>query len=92
MFDAIWIAVLVLLLANVTIALIVSARRRVPHRWLLTVLLTGTTGAAVIGVLTSLTGPTRFLDAALVLIALTALTAAVRVTLRPANPRRQETS
>lgn len=82
MYDVIVIAVVVLLLANLIAAFLATARRRVPDRWLLAVLLSGTTGAAVVALFTVLMddGDARFLDVAVVLIGLTALTAGLRVT------------
>lgn len=95
MLQFVAVAVVVLLIANVVTALVVSARRRILDRWLLTVLLTGTSGAAIIATLTLLAGAgaRRFLDVAVVLIALTALTAAVRIAAaqRPAEMTRDET-
>lgn len=82
MFDILLTAVFVLLLVNVTIAFVVTARTRIADRWQLSLLLAGTSGAALVLVLSMLLGPaasSRFVDVAVVLIGLASLTAAVRV-------------
>lgn len=78
MSEVVLIAVFVLLLLNLVTALLLTARRA--GSWLLLILLTGTTGTALIALLAVLTddGSHRFVEAALVLMGLTALTAAVR--------------
>ncbi|MCT1616540.1 hypothetical protein [Kocuria marina] len=83
MFEILLTAVFVVLLVNVVVAFVVTARRPVTDRWLLSLLLSGTTGAALVVLLTLLLGPaasSRFPDVAVVLIGLAALTAAVRLT------------
>ncbi|MGK4218243.1 hypothetical protein [Kocuria marina] len=83
MFEILLTAVFVVLLVNVVVAFVVTARRPVTDRWLLSLLLSGTTGAALVVLLTVLLGPaasSRFPDVAVVLIGLAALTAAVRLT------------
>lgn len=82
MFDILLMGVFVLLLVNVTVAFVVTARTRIADRWQLSLLLAGTSGAALVLVLSMLLGPeasSRFVDVAVVLIALASLTAAVRV-------------
>lgn len=83
MYDVIVIVIVVLLLANLVVAFWSTARHPLTDRWLLAVLLSGTSGAAVVALTTVLLsdhGSARLLDVAVVLIALTALPAAVRVT------------
>lgn len=83
MFDALLIVVFGVLLINVVIAFVVTARRPVTDRWLLSLLLTGTTGAALVILLVMIldaAASSRFLDVAVVLIGLASLTAAVRLT------------
>ncbi|MDT0118678.1 hypothetical protein KocCE7_09500 [Kocuria marina subsp. indica] len=75
--------VFVVLLVDVVVAFVVTARRPVTDRWLLSLLLSGTTGAALVALLTVLLGPaaaSRFPDVAVVLIGLASLTAVVRLT------------
>lgn len=77
--ETVLVGVAVLLVMNLVVALAVFARSRHTGGWLLVVLLTGTTGAAVVALLASLSGNAgRFLDAGLILVGLAALTAAVR--------------
>lgn len=68
------------LLINLLVAVIASARGSRTESWLLVILLSGTTGAALVAVLTVLAGAeqTRMLDVGLILVGLAALTAAVR--------------
>lgn len=78
--------VLVALLANFVAALVAFVRRGFHENWLLVVLLTSTTGAGMIALLTvledildeNLNSPFRLLDVALILTGTAALTAAVR--------------
>lgn len=73
------------LLLNLLVAAVVAVRR---HRssWLLVVLLAGTVGAAVAAILAVLDGDnTRYLDVALVLTGTAAVTAVVRLAVRPAH-------
>lgn len=72
-------AVLILLLVNVTVAVVLISRRAVRGSWLLILLLIGTTGAGSVAVL-SLLAPgesARFADAGLVFTALAAVSAVV---------------
>lgn len=80
MTDVVLTAVAILLLLNL-LAAIVASLRRGTGRWLLVILLTGTTGTALIALLAVLTdGPAhRFVEAGLVLMGLAALTAVVRL-------------
>lgn len=72
-------AVLVVLLLNLIVALIVFARRSLANNWLLVILLAGTSGAALTGILAVLAEDgRRFADVALVLTGTAAVTAAVR--------------
>lgn len=83
MFEILLTAVFVLLIVNVVVAFIVTARRPVSDRWLLSLLLSGTSGAALVVLLTVILGAaasSRFLDVAVVLIGLASLTAAVCLT------------
>lgn len=82
-------AVCLLLIINVMVALIVEARRRTAPSWLLVILLSGTTGAAIVAVLSVLAGYShRLLDVALVLTSTAAITALVRArfVLSPTTP------
>lgn len=86
MYETILTVVAVVLVLNLVVAFTATARRKVGDRWLLAILLSGTSGAAFIALLTVLaTGmgddgaASRFIDVAVVFIGLTALTAAVRV-------------
>ncbi|NUL47527.1 hypothetical protein F7P69_20320 [Cellulosimicrobium funkei] len=81
-------AVLVALLLNLVVALAAVTRRQLPNRWVLFVLLTGTTGAALAAVLALLLdvgGAPRSLDIGLILAGLALVTTAVRAT----APRRR---
>ena len=83
MFEILLTAVFVVLLVDVVVAFVVTARRPVTDRWLLSLLLSGTTGAALVVLLTVLLGPaaaSRFPDVAVGLIGLASLTAVVRLT------------
>lgn len=77
--EAVLVGVAVLLVVNLVVAFAVFARARHTGGWLLVVLLTGTTGAAVVALFASITGNSgRFLDVGLILVGFAALTAAVR--------------
>ena len=83
MFDALLTVVFGVLLINVVVAFVVTARRPVTDRWLLSLLLSGTSGAALVVLLVMILGAaasSRFVDVAVVLIGLASLTAAVRLT------------
>ncbi|EXF24782.1 hypothetical protein BG28_03455 [Nesterenkonia sp. AN1] len=85
MIDVVLLGVFAVLLANYVLALSVFARRGLAGNWLLVVLLTGTTGAALAAVLAALSEDgSRYLDVALVLTGTAAVAAAVRAGL----PRR----
>lgn len=72
-------AVAALLLLNLVVALTVFANRQVAGGWLLVVLLTSTSGAAITALLASLfRGAERLLDLGVVFVGLAALTAGVR--------------
>lgn len=82
-------AVVVVLLINFIAAILAFARRGFSENWLLVVLLTGTTGAALVALLVVLGGdtdvgspgdlpPARLLDIGVILTGTAALTAAVR--------------
>ena len=58
MFEILLTAVFVVLLVDVVVAFVVTARRPVTDRWLLSLLLRGTTGAALVVLL----GPRRRRD------------------------------
>ncbi|MFJ4760944.1 hypothetical protein ACIP1V_09230 [Kocuria marina] len=62
MFEILLNAVFVVLLVDVVVAFVVTARRPVTDRWLLSLLLRGTTGAALVVLLTVLLGPRRRRD------------------------------
>lgn len=90
MLDLILIAVFLVLLVNLVVAALVGTRQRGRDSWLLIVLLSGTTGAALTAVLALSASPPdlRMLDVGLILTALAALTAAVRtVGLRRSSPQ-----
>ncbi|GAB3190562.1 hypothetical protein [Nesterenkonia suensis] len=94
MLDLILIAVFLVLLVNLVVAALVGTRQRSRDSWLLIVLLSGTTGAALTAVLTAVlalsVSPSdlRMLEVGLILTALAALTAAVRtVGLRRSSPQ-----
>lgn len=90
--EAVLAGVAVLLVINLLAAFAAVARARHTAGWLLVVLLTGTTGAAVAALLAALSeNPGRFLDVALILAGFAALTAAVRVAAgrRPATDAAQ---
>ncbi|MCH8560964.1 hypothetical protein [Nesterenkonia sp. DZ6] len=88
MSEAVLLGVFAVLLANYVLALAVFARRGLAGDWLLVVLLTGTTGAALAAVLAALADDgARYLDVALVLTGTAAVAAAVRAGLRR-RPRR----
>lgn len=71
--------VLVVLLLNLVVALVVFSRRCLANNWLLVILLAGTSGAALAGILAVLAEDgERFADVALVLTGTAAVTAAVR--------------
>lgn len=79
MIQAVLLAVFAVLLGNYVLALAVFSRRGLSGNWLLVVLLTGTTGAALAAVLAVLSeGGSRYLDVALVLTGTAAVAAAVR--------------
>ncbi|WP_147103530.1 hypothetical protein [Nesterenkonia populi] len=85
MAEAVLTVVFAVLLLNLLAALLVCARRGMAGSWLLVILLAGTTGAALTGILAVLSDDgRRFLDVALVLTGTAAVTAAVRAAL----PRR----
>lgn len=74
--------VVIVLIVNVTLAIIVIARRAQPGSWLLVLLLSGTTGAGAIAVL-SLVVPgdsSRFVDTGLIFTALAAISSVVAAT------------
>ena len=96
MFQTLLVALMMVLFFNLLVALFSVYRRPRPDRWLLVVLLSGTSGAALLALLAVLLDSngaaneqfSRFSDPAIVLIGLTALTAAVRVTARRSSRRR----
>lgn len=88
MIEAVLLGVFAVLLVNYVVALTVFARRRLAGDWLLVVLLTGTTGAALAAVLAALSDDgARHLDVALVLTGTAAVAAAVRAGLSRSAPR-----
>lgn len=77
--SAVLSVVLVVLLLNLVVALVVFSRRSLADNWLLVILLAGTSGAALAGILAVLAEDgERFADVALVLTGTAAVTAAVR--------------
>lgn len=89
--TAVLSVVVILLLLNLVVALIVFARRGLARHWLLVILLAGTSGAALAGILGVLAEDgERYVDVALVLTGTAAVTAAVRAGARrrrlPAHP------
>ena len=88
MIETVLLGVFAVLLANYVVALAVFGRRRLAGDWLLVVLLTGTTGAALAAVLATLSDDgARYLDVALVLTGTAAVAAAVRAGVRRPSPR-----
>lgn len=80
MVQVVLTAVFAVLMLNLIAAAVVAVRQS--SSWLLVILLTGTTGAAAVAVLAVMAGDSgRFIDAALVLTATAAVTAAVRAAL-----------
>lgn len=81
--DVLASAVFLVLLVNVVTALVVVSVRGRPGTWLLVLLLTGTTGAALVSLLAltmrgeATVDHSRFVDIALVLTALAAVSTAV---------------
>lgn len=77
--SAVLSVVLIVLLLNLVVALVVFSRRSLANNWLLVILLAGTSGAALAGILAVLAEDgRRFADVALVLTGTAAVTAAVR--------------
>lgn len=72
--------VLAVLTVNIVVAVVATVRRPHHERWLLAVLLVGTAGAGIVAVSSVLAGADgrRFLDVALVLVALALVSTAVR--------------
>ena len=83
MLDIVMISIVILLLANLVMALVVLGRRTNGNGWLLALLLTGTTGAALAAVMAALFAEelSRFADLSLVLMGLAALPVVMRVML-----------
>ncbi|WP_022871111.1 hypothetical protein [Yaniella halotolerans] len=83
MLDIVMISIVILLLFNLVMALIVVGRRTNGNGWLLGLLLTGTTGAALAAVMAALFAEelSRFTDLSLVLMGLAALPVVMRVML-----------
>lgn len=91
MIEAVLLGVFAVLLANYVVALAVFARRSLAGDWLLVVLLTGTTGAALAAVLAVLSQDgARYLDVAMVLTGTAAVAAAVRAGLPRHRSRAEE--
>ncbi|WP_146340725.1 hypothetical protein [Nesterenkonia sp. NBAIMH1] len=88
MVETVLAAVFVVLVLNLVAALVICARRRRAGSWLLVILLAGTSGAALAGILavTAEDGE-RYFDVALVLTGTAAVTAAVRAALPNARGR-----
>ncbi|GAA1176510.1 MULTISPECIES: hypothetical protein [Nesterenkonia] len=86
--DLLLTVVFIVLLLNLVVAVITALRARRRGSWLLVILLSGTTGAALTAVLALTAEPPepRMLDVGLILTGLAALTAAVRA----ARLRREE--
>lgn len=89
--TAVLSVVVILLLLNLVVALIVFARRGLARHWLLVILLAGTSGAALAGILGVLAEDgERYADVALVLTGTAAVATAVRAGARrrrlPARP------
>ncbi len=83
MLDAIMIVICIVLLFNLVLAMAVMGYRTRGNSWLLAVLLTGTSGAAIAAMVAVVVAdqPTRFVDLSLVLMGLAALPVVLRVLL-----------
>lgn len=83
MLDIIMVSIIALLLINLVVVFIVLGRGSQGSSWLLAILLTGTTGAALAAVMAGLSGAesSRFIDLSLILIGLAALPVVIRVVL-----------
>lgn len=85
----------ILLLVNLVVALTVLGREQRGNSWLLALLLTGTTGAAVAAVMAAVfhEETSRFVDLSLVLMSMAALPVVVRVVVahRSAKPSEDRT-
>lgn len=81
MLDIIMISLMAVLLLNLVVVFVAMGRRPETNNWLLAILLTGTTGAALAAVLAGLTGDesSRFVDLSLILVGLAAVPVVVRV-------------
>ncbi len=82
MLEIVMAVICIVLLSNLVIAMIVMGRRR-GNSWLLALLLTGTTGAAVAALVavTVSDQPARFVDLSLVLMGLASLPVVMRMML-----------
>lgn len=83
MINIVLIGVCILLLLNLVIAMTIMGYRTRGNSWLLAVLLTGTTGAAVVAIIAVIIAEeaVRFVDLSLVLMGLAALPVVIRVML-----------
>lgn len=83
MLDIIMVSIIAMLLINLVVVFIVLGRGSQGSSWLLAILLTGTTGAALAAVMAGLSGAesSRFIDLSLILIGLAALPVVIRVVL-----------
>lgn len=83
MLEIVMTVICIVLLLNLVIAMIVMGRRSRGDSWLLALLLTGTTGAAVAAMIavTVSDQPARFVDLSLVLMGLASLPVVMRMML-----------
>lgn len=83
MLDIVMTALLAVLIVNLLVIMVVMGRRAQTHSWLLAILLSGTTGAALAAILAGLipTPENRFVDLSLVLMGLAVLPVLVQAIL-----------